>query len=148
MNRRTERMLQERQEQLFQAREQAQGCQTQRPAPHQDAGASSTAKQRAKVTCTMLNEAEKQLLRVKNRAVWMQSAGASLPPHSSEPQGCPPLTGLSRAARPKNGARRPHVADARGAARQGLASPGPGPATPATVQRDAVHGGAAGPAGH
>ena len=71
MNRRTERLLLERQQEL-QARANEWVAQQ---APSAGTG-SNTQKMRTKVTCTMLNETEKQLLRVRNRASWMQSAGA------------------------------------------------------------------------
>ncbi|KAL1512420.1 hypothetical protein AB1Y20_005676 [Prymnesium parvum] len=88
MNRRLETLLAERQSQLH-----AQLASPPRP--------------RAKVTCSMLHETERQLLRGRSRAHWMQAQHA--PPAEPPP---PPLH-AARAARPFSAAPPPAAAQGR-----------------------------------
>ena len=72
-NRRTERFLQERQAQLRAQLHTTIALSRETITEQGETG--QTRKQRPKITCAMLNETERQLLRVKHHAQCMQSAG-------------------------------------------------------------------------
>ena len=82
MNRQRERFLEERRAQLLQVQQEGSSSVGGVHAPgtvpkpqHLQPQQSASQKQRPKVTCSMLNETEKQLLRAPNRQRWMLSAG-------------------------------------------------------------------------